>query len=251
MADLDPFRILGRGAQGHGNIIGNLIPGDGNDRRVLDGAIGKDRQVRSTPANIDETDAQLLLVFPQHRITRTELFQHQIIHLQAAAADALDDVLCGANSTRNEMHPRLQADTAHADGLADTLLAVDDEFLGQNMEDPLVRGNRDRPGGVDDPIHVGLTHLPILDGGDAVGTQATDMAAGDARVDRVDLAAGHQLRLFDGALYGLNRGLDIHHHAALEAPGGMGADPHDLDQAILPFLAHQAGDLGGANIQPH
>jgi hypothetical protein len=90
------------------------------------------------------------------------LFQHQIIHLQSAAADALDDVLRGADGTRDQMHPRLQTDTAHANGLADALLAVNDEFLGQHMENPLIRRDGDRPGGVDDPIHVGLAYFRSL-----------------------------------------------------------------------------------------
>jgi hypothetical protein len=41
------------------------------------------------------------------------------------------------------------------------------------------------------------------------------MAAGDAHVDRVDLAAGHQLGLLHRPLDGLDGGLDVDHHALL------------------------------------
>ena len=122
----------------------------------------------------------------------------------------------------DHVHPGLEADAGHADGLADALLAVDDEFLGQHVEDLLVGGNGHRPRRVDHPVHVALGHLPVADGDDAVGIQAADVAAGDAGIDLVDVAARHQLRLLDRALDGGDRGLDVDDHALLQplATGG-------------------------------
>jgi hypothetical protein len=249
VADLDVLGVLGRRAQGHGDVVGDLIAGDGDDG-VADGAIGEHGEVGGAAADVDQADAELLLVLAEHRVAGTELAEHQVVHLQTAAADALDDVLRGADRAGDHVHPRLQAHAAHADGLADALLVVDDEFLRQDVQDLLVRRDRHRAGGVDDPVDVRLHHLVLLDGGDAVGVQAADMAAGDAGMHRVDLAAGHQLGLLDRALDGLHRGLDIHDDALLQAVRRMRADADDLDGVVGLDLADQRGDLRGADVEP-
>jgi hypothetical protein len=77
------------------------------------------------------------------------------------------------------------------------------------------------------------------------------MAAGNAGMDRMDLAIGHQFGLFDRALDRLHRGLDIHHHALLQPARGMGADADDLDLIVVLEFADQTGDLRGADIQAH
>ncbi len=54
----------------------------------------------------------------------------------------------------DDVHPRLEPYAGHADGLADAVLAVDDEVLGQHMQYLLVRGDADGASRVDDPLHV-------------------------------------------------------------------------------------------------
>ena len=76
------------------------------------------------------------------------------------------------------------------------------------------------------------------------------MAAGDAGVNRVDLAARHQLGLFDGALDRLHRGLDIDHHAFFQAARRMHAKADHLQRAIGLQLTDNGDDLRRANIQP-
>ena len=46
-----------------------------------------------------------------------------------------------------------------------------------------------------------------------------------------------------------NGGLDVHHHALLQAPGRMRANTDDFDRAVFPDLAHQRHHLGGADIE--
>ncbi len=77
------------------------------------------------------------------------------------------------------------------------------------------------------------------------------MGAGDAGEHRVDLAVGHQLGLFHGALDGLLCGFDVHHHAALEAARGVTAQADDLDAAVGLHLADDGHDLAGADVQSH
>ena len=60
-----------------------------------------------------------------------------------------------------------------------------------------------------------------------------DMPAGDPHIDRIDLTAGHELGVLDGAPDGLHGLLNIHHHALAHAVRGTGADPNDIHQAVF------------------
>ena len=63
----------------------------------------------------------------------------------------------------DDVHLGLQAHARHADRVADALLAVDDEFLRQHVQDLLVGGDRHRLGGVDDVLDVAVAHLLVAD----------------------------------------------------------------------------------------
>ena len=149
------------------------------------------------------------------------------------------------------MHLGFQAHAAHAHRLAHALLVVDHVFLGQHMQGFLIRRNRHRLGRVDHPVDVRLGHFPVADRDDAMGIKAADVGASDARVDRMDLAAGHQFRLFHGALNRAHGGFDVHHHAFLHAPRGLGAQADHLDNARIGDLTDNGHNLGGADVQSH
>ena len=146
------------------------------------------------------------------------------------------------------MHLGLQTDAAHAERFADAVLLVDDEFLGQDMDDFAVHGDGDGLGGVDDAAHVLLGDFAVLDGDHALGVEALDVAAGDTGIDRLDLAAGHQLGLFDGLADGGDRALDVDDDPFAQAAGRAGADADDVD-AVLGDVADDGADLGGADIE--
>ncbi len=149
------------------------------------------------------------------------------------------------------MHLGFQPHAAHAHRLAHALLVVDHVFLRQHVQGLLIGGNRHRLGGVDHPVDVRLGHFPVADRDDAMGVKAAHMGTGDAGVDRMDLAAGHQLRLFHGTLNRAHGGFDVHHHALLHAPRRLGAQTHYLHNAFLGDLADDGHDLGGADVQAH
>src|SRR5581483_5806648 len=143
--------------------------------------------------------------------------EHHVIHFQPAALNALLDVLRGAVGAGDDVHLRLEPHPRHADGIANPLLAIDDEFLRQHVQDLLIGRNRYRLGGIDDVIDIPVRHFFIPDRYHAVGVEAAHVAAGDTGEHRVNFAAGHQLGLFHRALDGLHRGLDIDDHAFFQA----------------------------------
>ena len=80
--------------------------------------------------------------------------------------------------------------------------------------------------------------------------EAAHVAAGDAGVHRVDLAAGHQLGFFDRALDRLHGRLDVDDHALLQAARGMRADAQHLDAAVGADFADERDDLRRADVEP-
>ena len=77
------------------------------------------------------------------------------------------------------------------------------------------------------------------------------MAARDARVHGVDLAARHELGLLHRALNGLHRGFDVHHHALLQSARRVAADADDLELAVGFHLADDGDDLARADVEPY
>src|SRR5690606_27394963 len=137
----------------------------------------------------------------------------------------------------------------HAQRLLDTFLGVDDIFLRQDVQHFLVGRDGYCLGGVDDTLQVGTIHFTVADGDDAVAVEAADVAAGNTHVHRMNLAAGHELGFFNGALDGLDGGFDIHHDPLLETAGRRGADSHNVDGAVTLDLADDRHHLGGADVQ--
>src|SRR5690606_9734174 len=245
VTDLDLFGVLGRGAPGHGDVVGDLIAGDRNHCGMADRPFGEDGDVGGTTTNVDHAHAQFLFVLGQHRVAGGQLLEDHVLDFQATAADAFLDVLHCIHGAGHQVHFGFQAYAGHAAGLAHAFLVIDDVFLGQDVQHLLVGRNGHRLGGVQYPVDIRLHYLALADGDDAMGVHAADMVAGDAGEHRVDLAACHQLRLFDGALDGLHGGLDIHHDALLHAAGRMRADADDFQLTVCADLADQSDHLGG------
>ena len=185
------------------------------------------------------------------RIARGELLEDDVVDFEAAAAYALDDVVSRADRTGHHVDLGFQADPGHAYRLPDPLLVVDDVFLGKDVQDALVGRDRYRTRGIEDALHVARGHFPIPDRDDAVGVEAADVAARDARADRIDLASRNELGLFDRSAYRLHRRLDVDDHAPLQAARGLESDSDDLDLALRLLLADDGAYLRGADVQPH
>ncbi len=147
------------------------------------------------------------------------------------------------------MHPRLQPHAGHADRVLNAFLVVDDEFLGQDVQDFLIGRNRDHPRRLHDPVHVLRRDFPVLDRGDAVGVEPPDVAAGNAGIHRIDPAVGHLLGRLNRALDRLHGGFDVDHHALLQPSRGMGADTDHLDGVVGAHLTDDSHHFRGADIE--
>jgi hypothetical protein len=245
---LDPLRLQHRRAQADGDVVGEVVAAERDDAGVLDGAAGEDGHVGGAAADVDERDAQLLLLLGQHRLRRSERLEHDVGDREPGLGAALDDVLRARGGGGDDVDLGLQPHAAHAQRLLDAVLLVDHVLLRQHVEDLAVLGDVHRPGRVEHAVDVRLPDLLVLHRHHALGVEAADVAAGDAGVDRADLAARHQLRLLDGAADRGDGGVDVDHHALAQAARGLGADADDVD-AVGRQLADDAADLGGADVE--
>ena len=247
--DLDLLGMQGWRAQRHRDVAGHQITGDRDAGGVLDRAIGEHRDIGGAGADVDQRDSELLFVLGQHRLAGRDLVQDQVVDLQAAAGDALGDVLHCAVGSGNQVHLHLEPHTRHPDRLADAIGGIDHEALGHDVQNPLVSRNGDRACRLQHTLDIGVVNLRIADRDSAVRVARADVGAGDAGEHRVNLAVGHQLGFLDRALdRGFGR-LDVDHHAALQPAGGMRTEPDDLDPAVFLDLANDGHDLAGADIE--
>ena len=184
---------------------------------MADRALRPHRQIGRPAADIDQADAEFLLVVGKHGIARRQRLQHQIVYFQPAAAHALDDVLRGRYRAGDDMHLHFEAETAHADRFADAVLVVDGKLLRQDVQDFLIGRNRHRPRCFDDAVDVHRRHFLVLDRHHAVRIEAADVAAGDTGVDVTNLAVGHQFDLLQHPRDRRHRILDVDHHAFFQS----------------------------------
>ncbi len=248
--DLDLFSILGRRAQRHRNVAGNEVTGNRNDGGVANGAVGKDGDIGGTRTNVHQRHPKLALIFGQHRQAAGQRIEHQLLDFETAAAHTFDDVLGRTLCAGHDVHLGFQTDAAHADGLF-YVLTIDDEFLRRHQQQALVGRDVDGFSGLQHPRHVSGAHLTVFNGHHAAGIEAADMAAGDASVNTGNLAVGHQLGFFERLLDALHRGLDVHHHAALEAVARRNAQPGEFELAAGEHLGHHHHHLGRTNVQAY
>ena len=78
------------------------------------------------------------------------------------------------------MHAHLKADATHAQRLTHIFLAINNEFLGQDMQNLLIGWQGDGACSFHHPIYVHLRDFALLDFHHAMRIQALDVAARDA-----------------------------------------------------------------------
>jgi len=144
-----------------------------------------------------------------------------------------------------------ESHAAHTHRFAHVFLAVDDEFLRQDMQNLLIHRDVDRACRLDHAIDVKLRNLPILDGDHTVRVEALNMRAGYTGNDVTNLHVRHQLGLFQRALNAGDGGFDVDHHTLFQSARRMLADTQHLEGSLIGDLGDNRDDLRGADIEGH
>jgi hypothetical protein len=234
------------------DVAGEMVAADADHRGVPQAAALVDGDVGGAAADVDQGDAQLLLVLRQHRLGRADLLDDGVDHAYAGAVDARHQVLRRRRGAGDDVDVHLEPRPGHADGHADAVLLVDDEVLRQHVQDLAAGRQADGLGGVDRPPHVVARDLAGLagDGDHPAAVEALDVRPGHRQVDGVDLDAGHELGLVDRALYRVHRRLEIDDDAAADAARLGDPDADDVEAVIGDQLTDDGADLRRADVEP-
>src|SRR5690349_19932241 len=98
-------------------------------------AVHVDDQICRATADVVQRHADFALVCRQHRERAGEWLEHHFSHVQVHALGTLDDVLDCMRCGRDEMTTRFETHATHADGLGNSIVSIDQEFLRQHMQD--------------------------------------------------------------------------------------------------------------------
>ena len=250
-----PLQLLGLGdrhAQADRDVVGEVVAADRHHRRVPQAAALEDGEVGRAAADVDQRHAELLLVGGQHGFARGELLEHRLLDVHARLVHRRDDVLRGRGAAGDDVDVHLEAGAGHADRVADAVLVVDDEVLGQDVDDLAPARQADGARRVDGPAHVVARDLPVLAGHrhDAAAVEALDVRARQRDVRVVDLDARRELRLLDRLADRLDGGLEIHDGAAADALRIGDAETDDLDLAAAHHFADNGRHLRRAQVEP-
>src|SRR5262249_33947673 len=245
---LHALGLFERRPQADGDVVGDVGAAEPEHRGVLDRALGVDGHVRGTATDVDQAHAEVALVLGQACLCGGEWLEHDVHHVEPGLVRALDDVLGARDGGRDDVDLRLEPHPAHPERLPGPAPVGADGTLRDDVDHLPVHRDRDGLRGVDYALHVAGRHLAILHRDYAVRVERADVAARDARVDRADLAVGHQLRLLDRLLDRVDRGVDVDHHALAQPARRMRADSNDVD-AVPVRRRDDHADLRGADIE--
>ena len=133
-------------------------------------------------------DAELLLVVGQDGGARGDLVEDDLLDVDPGPLDAGPEVLDEGDGAGDDVDVDLELDAVHAQRIADPVLLVHDELLGDDVDDLPVGRDRDGLGLLDDPADVVAGDLPVLarDGDHPAAVEALDVGARDADEGRVD-----------------------------------------------------------------
>ena len=113
------------------------------------------------------------------------------------------------------MHPNLEPDPTHTEGLTHIFLAINHKLLREDMEHLLIGGNTHGRRSLYHPLDIALGDLLFFDRHHAARVEAANMTTGNTCPDRLHLAVGHEFGLLERPLNRVDRGIDVHHHALL------------------------------------
>ena len=225
------------------------MPAQRQNRSVLDGVVGKNRDIGSAAAKVNQGNANFAFFLGQHGLGRSQRLKGNIGHFKLAAMARAHNVLRRRNRAGNNVHLYFKAHASHAERVGNATLVINYLFLRLNMDDLAVGRNGNSPGSVEGALYIALCNLAALDGNDTVAVDAHNMAASNANIHRMYLAASHELRVFHSLADGLDSLLNIDHHPLAQTSGNTGSDAHHIYKTRLRQFTHHSADLCGADVE--
>ena len=204
------------------------------------------------PAQVDQEDAELLLLRRDHRLGGGQGLQHDVLHGQAGAVHAADHVLHRGVGAGDQVHFHLEAHARHADRLLDAVLVVHDEGLGEDVDDLAVGRQVHGLGRLQRPLHVGLAHLAMLarHRDHAAAIDPPDVARPRCPTTTEPISTPATCSASATACRTASTVESMLTTTPLRSPReGLTPTPHDVQPARRRRLRDHAADLGGADVE--
>ena len=116
---------------------------------VADYAAAVRNYVGGAAADIEEAGAEFALVLSEAGFGGGERLEDCVADDYSGAIYGGDDILSGGGGGGDDVDVRFEALADHADGVADAVLAIEHEFLREDVEDFAIFGEADIAGGFD------------------------------------------------------------------------------------------------------
>ena len=214
----------------------------------------EDRDPGGAAAHFDQRDAQLLLVFRQHRVRRGQGLEHQVRHAIPGALHALAQVLRGRRLHRHEVHLDLEAHPRHPDRVHHAVLLVDHVLMRDVVQQLVVPPQGHRARYFVDARHVLPRDLFPRHRHHARGGPRRHVLAGDPARDAAHLRPRHPLGVAHRGHDRPRRLIDVADHAAPHAGIPRQAHAEHLRHRRARQVADHFGDhrarLRAAEVEP-
>jgi hypothetical protein len=199
---LEPLGVRDRSTQADREVVGEVISSGREHRRVPDRSLLEDREVGRAAADVDQGDAQVLLVLGQDRLGDRELLEHHVPHLDPRTVRAGHQVLDRGRRRRDDVDVRLETHPVHPQGRGDAHLVVQHELLRQDVQDLALGRDAHGARGLHHAPHVVAADRLVLarDGHDPAAVERAHVRPRDAERRALDADPRGQLRVLDGRL---------------------------------------------------
>jgi len=134
IAALDAFGFRNRRAQADGEIVREMIAANCDSAGVANHATAVDDDFRRPTADVEEAAAHIAFILRETGVGRSERFKNSVADQDSRAIRGRDKVLRGNNRRRDDVYVRFQMLADHADGVANAVVRIHNEFVRQNVE---------------------------------------------------------------------------------------------------------------------
>ena len=215
-----------------------------------DGAFEEDDQLRSGCADVEEADAELALVGGERGFRRGQGFEDGLGDFEAGFVHAGDDALLRAGRAGGDVQVDFQPIADHPHGVMNAGLLVEDELLGQQVEDFAIGRQGDGAGAIDGGADIvfGDFAQAGAEADAAAAVDAADVGSADgddeAFNDGLRGVFGHHGRAIDGHGCGREVGDESLAHA-----GGVADAMAAITQRALVHLSDEHADFRTARVE--
>ena len=208
-------------------------------------------QIGGATAHVDQGHAELLVVMAQGALARGQLLQDGVRHDESTPVDGGNNILSSRGRAGDNMAIHFQSGAQQPQRIADTVLTVDHKFLGKHMDDFTVRGQRHRPGRLQNSANIGFADFAALghDGDRSLAVEALNVTPGKPHEHRFYVSSRTAFRLLHRLLDGRDSPIQMDDHPPAQTLGFGRSDSCHFQATLIFDLADDGAGFGGADVQ--